>query len=273
MKRKLVFTMFFVGIAVLCFPLFNALTAQEQGQVKDSLPIEGGVNQSVWASDLQVSVKGVKGKQLKVYNAPKLITLEDFDEYVTKRKAKLTDLATSDSNREIEVAISPSQRISLDDFGAMAQSHGLQFEELSLDVYVADKWARMVWFDKTTSLVDISQGSQRIAERIIEIESSAPSPPGSVPTAIRTSGQTEIAVRFVRGRLRAQEAIQMQDNPRILLVDPISDIQDAFTDQAQEVRVSQMPHLYVQREGKFGTNYRRENTVEGSSPIKDRSNQ
>jgi hypothetical protein len=115
-----------------------------------------------------------------------------------------------------------------------------------------------------------------LIRRIIEIESSAPSSP---KTANLTDSpelprdQVKVAVRFARGRLKAASALKLQEDQAILLVDPVTDIAENFKGQAPEVKVVQMPHLYVEKAGKFGGFYAPENMTKRNQKAKDKDRQ
>jgi len=240
-----------------------------------TLASKGNFNQVPHINGLQLTVQGVQGRYLKVENVPRLKTKEDFDSYITQRREKLNQLASESPERQIEVAISPSHLISLEDFGSKASSHGLTIEELSLDIFINGKWDRMVWFDKTTALLDISEDAKSLAERVIEIESSRPQRPQKHLLAANEQTQSgvdfsnrkaqegvplseanaQVAIRFVRGTVAAVSAVKFQEDESILLVDPITDIQESLRERAREIKVTRMPHLYVEREIRFGALY------------------
>ena len=210
--------------------------------------------------DIPLQVTQVRPNYVKVYNSFKVGTPEDLNSYLEKRKPQLSELAKATPNREIEVVISPSRKLSLEEFGRKSIAQGLLLDELSLDVFINDAWDHTVWFDKNTSVVDISQDASVLTTRIVEIESSNSMPPSSsLPPDGRMSPQPpkmDLAVRYARGRIKAVEAANLQTDPAILLVDPTTDLADEFKAKGQEVRVYQMPQLYVEKELRWGEIYR-----------------
>ena len=48
--------------------------------------------------------------------------------------------------------------------------------------------------------------------------------------------------------MQAEDAAHLNEDPRIMLVDPISDILHAYEGQAFEVKVVDIPHLLIGKE-------------------------
>lgn len=222
-----------------------------------------GSTTSSTVHDIPIQVTQVRPNYVRVYNSFKVRTPEDLSSYLDKRKPQLSELARATPNREIEVVISPSRKLSLEEFGRKSIDRGLLLDEINLDVFVNDAWNHTVWFDKNTSVVDISQDASVLTKRIIEIESSKSMPPSSsLPSDQRVSTEPpmDLAVRYARGRIKAVEAANLQKDPAILLVDPTTDLADEFKAKGQEVRVYQMPQLYVEKELRWGKTYRNKTT-------------
>jgi hypothetical protein len=207
---------------------------------------------------IPVSLTEVTANQIKVANSFKIKTPDDLNSYINKRKPQLSNFANTTPTRQIEVVVSPSRRLSLEEFGRKAAYHGMQLDELSLDVFVNDAWDHTVWFDHRTSLVDISEDASLLAKQIIQLESSRSFPPslsGSSEPATAPSAKVDLAIRYARGRIEALAGTKLQDDPAILLVDPTTDLADEFASQGREVKVHQMPQLYVEKELRWGNTY------------------
>jgi hypothetical protein len=276
MKRTLMLVGLLLGTAVLGLPLIKP--AKESTPSSPSF-VNKKVDRIATLGNLSVRLKGIKEQYLKVYNSPKLNSQEEMDSYISERQSKLAEMAESNPERQIEVAVSPARKLSLVDFGDICKRNDLAIEELSLDIFVDGKWERMVWFDKTTALLDITQDAQTLTRRILEIESSRPAAPMDSASDKPTSDpapplpvqQATVSLRFARGLIKTASALRLQQDKVLLLVDPVTDLQDAFKDEAKEVRVKQMPHLYVDRELKFGRLYAAENQYKYDRPSKARN--
>jgi hypothetical protein len=272
MKKYLILVGILCGTA-LVVPSLRSAKSQDR---VNKAPRGKQAHERVFVGDLPVSVKGVKPHSLRIYNSPQFTAEEDIQIYAGRRRIQLANLAAATPNNEIEVAVSPSRKLLLEDFERMAREQGLAFDELSLDLFVGDKWDRMVWFDRTTSLIDISRDAGALIRRIVEIESSAPAATKSgspVESSELPLDRVRVAVRFARGRLKAASALKLQEDPAILLVDPITDISENFRGQANEIKIVQMPHLYVEKEGKFGTLYTPENVTKRNLKTKGNERQ
>lgn len=245
-----------LGFLALAAPLLRS--AKTQGAGEKSVRSERSVERT-YVGDTPVTVKRHGNEAIRVYNDPKFTSLEEIDAYVNKRKEQLRYVASAQEDQDIEVALSPSRKLAAEDFLSIANKHGLSVAELSLDVFVDGKWDRMVWFDKSASLVDLTKDSKTIMKRIIELESSTPGINKIDEGDELPVERTTMAVRYARGKIKGAAALKLQNNPAILLVDPVTDISDSFKGQANEITVAQMPHLYVDKVGKFGDFYATKN--------------
>ncbi len=225
--------------------------------------LKRSVNTSSSVNGIPVEITVVGPKYLKVYNSFKLSNPSDISSYISKRQPQLNELAKVTSQRQIEVVVSPSRKLSLVEFGRKSEKHEMILDELSLDIFINDKWDHTVWFDNRTSVVDISQEASVLTKRIIEVESSRATPPLPVGSSVESTSphaKMDVTVRYARGRMEAQAAVNLQADSDILLVDPTTDLADAFKDKTREVRVYQMPQLYVEQELRFGEAYRVKST-------------
>jgi hypothetical protein len=228
--------------------------ARTQDRV-DNQKSSGRLIEGTYVGDIPVRVKRYNQEALRVYNDPKFNSLEEIDSYVNKRKEQLQYLVGAHGDQEIEVTLSPARKLNLEEFLTLATKHGLAVSELSLDIFVDGKWDRMVWFDKTAPLVDLSKDSKTIIEKILETESATPGINKEEGAEELPAERTTVAVRYGRGKMNGPSALKLQKNAAILLVDPVTDIAESFKGQANEIVVAQMPQLYVYKAGKFGDFY------------------
>lgn len=215
--------------------------------------------ESAYVGDVQVKVKRYNQNLLRVYNDPGFTSVEEIDLYVAKRKEQLRYLVGAHGDQEIEVALSPSRKLSAEEFLALAAKHGFTVNELSLDIFVDGKWDRMVSLDKTAGLIDLSKDSKTIISKVIEIESASPGINKEEGEEELPAARTTLAVRYGRGKINGPSALRLQKHASILLVDPVTDIAESFKGQADEVVVARMPHLYIYKFGKFGDFYNTKN--------------
>uniref|UniRef100_A0A7C3AQ28 Uncharacterized protein n=1 Tax=Thermorudis sp. TaxID=1969470 RepID=A0A7C3AQ28_9BACT len=60
--------------------------------------------------------------------------------------------------------------------------------------------------------------------------------------------QLTVRVAWVRGTMQVEDAALFDEDLRVMLVDPISDILRVYEGQAFEVKVVDMPHLLIEKE-------------------------
>jgi hypothetical protein len=205
-------------------------------------------------NSVPLSVKSFNGKAKA--NLRKTFNSEDeIDRYVSDRKAKLEDMALDDPKREIEVVISSENTLSLGAMKEKATEAGLVISEMGLDFYVNGEWSRMAQFDASSSVIDPAWSAEEIAEKFHQIEGSTQA--GNTKRSRQEAAFTSIGMRFARGRISADRARDMQADPEIMLVDPLTDIEDQLRSEYGEVKIGDVVQLFVLREMQFGQRYRR----------------
>jgi len=251
MKKTLLISA--IAIAILASLLFGRSTGRavkSQGNGMKAHTVATGVD----FEGTPVIVKTNSGNT-KAYVSQKFASLADIDNYVTKRKRALARLVQEDPERQIEVVISPSEKVPLREITTKANN--LKLNELGLDLFADGKWNRMVQFDETSHLVDISGDISAIEQRITELETSAA--PVKNEQRNESDGRAnqafEFGVRFARGFMPARSAAALQRDERILLVDPVTDMADELQRRFGEVRIVDVPQLFVIREMKLGRGY------------------
>jgi len=237
-------------IASLIFAVASNHVVKSQSNERNPHAVSTGID----FNGTPVIVK-LKNGHAKAYVNQKFSDLVDIENYVAKRKQALAKLVEANPAREIEVVISPAQQLSLRNLKHSAGA--LRLKEIGLDLFVDDKWNRMVQFDETSHLIDISQDTDAIEQRVAELESmSTPSKPNNVTS--ETSALDEnfrFGLRFARGVMSARAAATLQESGQILLVDPVTDVTDELERRFGNVTVVDVPQLFVIRETKFGQAY------------------
>lgn len=218
------------------------------GSSFDQLVRSGRSNSRVVNGAL-VSAKGIRPFYLKIYNEAQLTDPQLLGNYIEERKLALEALVEVNSDRILEVAISPSEPVRLDQFWQMKEKYGLEVDELSLDLTINGKWDSMIWVAKENGManpVNLSGSIGQVRQQLWGLLASVPLPPSEDgQRRAEKLKMAELTLRFARGRVRGQEASLLQGEESILLVDPITDLRDSFSNEAVEVEVVAMPHLYV----------------------------
>lgn len=178
-------------------------------------------------------------KLTKLYNRPKLRNAQEVSAYIDSRKRVLETLAIADPVKTIDVAISPSEHLNLEDFWKLKSQHHIHINDMSFDVFTDGKWSSMVWVG-TDSRLDFDSDAAKVIQQLGDL---APEPVTQMRAFDRNASFFE--VRYVRASMAARDAWELQTNPSIRLVDTTEDIREAFSEGSRVVRVIDMPHIYV----------------------------
>lgn len=222
------------------------------------------VERTVDVNGREVAVKAF-GAVAKANIGRKFRTEQEIKEYVQSRKKVLEGLALDDPGREIEVVISPNFEFSIEELKLRERIHGLRTTDLALDLYSGGKWDHMVQFDSTSKVIDINLNAADLIARLHEVE--------NVPRPVRNDRRSDpneaygkpsfdsIGVRFARGRLKAIDAKNLQEDGAVMLVDPLTDVQDKLSSDYSSVEITDVPQPFVAREIISGFRYAPGNTV------------
>lgn len=185
-----------------------------------------------------------KAQLVKLYNRPVMRSIQDIEQYVQNRKRVLEFIALKTPERLVDVAISPSAVVGLERFWTLKQKHGVEVDNISLDVFTDGKWTSMVWIGKDSN-VDFNA---EVSQFIQQLKSLAPKPTPEMRAAgmnLFDPEKSMFALRYVRAKMIAKDALALQAESVIRLVDPTDDLMEAFVGKAPEVKVIDMPHVYV----------------------------
>ncbi|MEW6171601.1 MAG: hypothetical protein AB1510_00825 [Bacillota bacterium] len=220
---------------------------KQQGKTFETMD-EIRVNKSVYMAGSQVSVRGLVPFYLKIYHSPRIKDFASLNEYVTSRKQALKEMATRSPNRIIEVSISPSEPITTTQLWEIRDKHGLDVDEVYLDVLIDGKWTGTLGTNdgdaKETLGIDFCENPKVIEQKLRGLLCSIPPPPKANRTKLNPNSIT-FMVQHVKAKTVATRALSLQEEPAILLVDPANDLKDPFINEALDIRVIGMPHLYI----------------------------
>jgi hypothetical protein len=214
-------------------------------------------NRTTSVGGTQVYLKGITPFYLKIYNNPNIRDLDTLDKYVENRKRALKKLATQSPDRIISVDISPAEEISLIDFSLLCDRNDLDIDVLYLDLLVDGNWTATICASdediegKKSRVFDFSKSGADIENQLKKVYYSTPPPPGG-GTARPDPTSVTYKIQHARGKIASTQAFSLQEEPSILLVDPATDLKDAFSNKAADIYVVDMPHLYVIRRNILG---------------------
>ncbi len=214
-------------------------------------------NNSTEVGDTRVFVKGLTPFYLKIYNNPHIRNLNSLNGYVASRKQVLEKLAAQNSNRTMEVDISPSEKITITQLWEMRNRYGIDIDDIYLDVLIDEKWAATLALsyeedDGGKARIDFSKSRKEIEQQLREFVCSIPPSPMQNSSNKPDPQSISFGIQHVRGKIVAKNALYLQREASILLVDPTTDLRDAFANQAAEIYVVDMPHLYIMKRSLLG---------------------
>lgn len=212
-------------------------------------PQEANIAEAGMVGQTKVRVKGRAPFGVKLYNEPEFKSTSDIAAYANTRKAALKRLAQEQPDREIEVSISPSEYVDFATMWKLKEGHGLTVEgvtvsffrkgsgEYDATMYIGEQDSRK----KSSSDLNQSAGDVEAQVRALI----PPTRPGG--TRVTPSEEVEAKVTWVRGKMRADKAVQLDADPAVLLVDPITDLVDPHKGRAMEVQMVDVPHLLTKK--------------------------
>ncbi len=196
----------------------------------------------------RIRLRGREPFALKLYTEPQLTTLTAIERYVSAREQTLRELVDEEPSRRIEVSISPSDYLPIETLWRLKVEHGLDIDAMLVAFYVAERRHSFMWVSDPReagepAAIDFEQPVDMVRARLLDlIPDRALAEEGISPE------QLAVRVAWVQGTVRATEAVRLHEDPLIMLVDPISDILDAYQGRALEVEVVGMPQLLIERE-------------------------
>lgn len=200
-----------------------------------TLPAEATSGQA--QGHLQLGVRNSAPWGITISNRTPIDTPEALAQYREARHAALTALAATDAARDIVVVASPARSISIPEF-VTALSCPCTAEQLIVDVYDGDGgWLMSSGRDLTGQ--GIPADPSAIEAAVLEQASfSADQFPGVDPAALFAR------VRSVRLTLSAEKALAISGHPDLLVMDPLTDIADAYAHQAALVTIHNPPDAW-----------------------------
>lgn len=186
-KNKITIIVLLPTLILMVALIANARTAQQSKLIYEEHSING--------THVIAKIRGTA--LIKLYNMPNLDTLDETEEYTKNRKKILSSLATTSPEKQIEVTISPSRILTLDNFWSLVEKHQIAVEELSLDVITDGKWSSMVWIGN--DVVNFS-GLQETREKLIDIAPKSTEEMGARGEALFDSARSQFSIRYVRAK-------------------------------------------------------------------------
>jgi len=208
----------------------------------------GGVNERRVAQvdtveDIKVSVEGLEPFYLKLYNQQNFRSRDEIDRYVKTRAETLSRLASDNPHRELVVSVSLQDYTVVNDVWSMSRGHNFDIDQMTLHLFLNGERHSVMFVGDPEEPDDapIVDFNASVAEFEEQLRSLLPAP--VLEEKNINLADVTFKVAWMRGTLPAKDALQLAEHQSVMLVDPISDILDVYTERAVDVRVVQVPHL------------------------------
>ncbi len=156
-------------------------------------------------------------------------SLKDVEEYIDARKRVLQSLARE--ARDIEVWVS-FRELRVEDVVYMLREYGFK-EVTEIQVRGVDRRGNYLF---TAGLDLTGKGAINLDTFTKELEEFLRRVPSAPP-------HQQLLVNYVRGKMPADKSLGLQEDARVILVDPITDIERRFAGRALFVFIESMPQV------------------------------
>lgn len=225
----------------------NEVNAMQQVQGQSGPPQEREVGARDIVNGISVAVEGREPFYLEIDNLPQLTSLGAIDKYIANRKPSLAQLSKRNLSRKIEVSISPQQHMPVTQVWELRDSYKLDIDQMLVDLFIDGKWHSVMFVGDPNDpdevpYVDFTAPADKFEAQVKQLI------PAQTPDkTVLDSPKLELKISWLRANIQAADALDVSSNPAIMLVDPITDILDAYQGRAVEVTVQNVPHLLVEK--------------------------
>lgn len=206
-------------------------------------PQERQVGSADEASGIRVWVRGHEPFYLKIYNRQEFADLGELQAYVENRRAALTHLANEDLDRQVEVSISLEEYTDVSQVWQLKTAYGLDIDQMTVHLFLnGERHSVMLVGDPKDPgeqpIIDFTESAEAVKTQLRQLAS-----PVSVSEGDPNPYEFEFKVAWMRGKIRAADALELDSERLVMLVDPVSDLSDAYNGRAVDVEIVDVPHL------------------------------
>lgn len=224
---------------------------KRQGRLMPPQEKEIGATDTV--NGIRIGVKGHEPFYLKIYNSQEFADLGELEAYIANRRATLARLASENADRQIEVSISPKEPTDLQQVWQLKDAYRLDIDEMIVSFFLHGKQHSVMLVGDPKDpgeqpMIDFTAQAEVVDARLRQL----------VPYQVFSEGvpgPDQLKIVWIRGKMRAADAMALDSTPSIMLVDPITDLLDAYYGRAVDIRVVTMPHLQAKRSHLEGITY------------------
>lgn len=202
---------------------------------------------------IPVWVRGREPFYLKIYNRQEFTDLSELEVYGENRRITLAQLVSENADRQFEVSVSFEEYTDVSQVWQLKDAYGLDIDQMTANLFLHGEWHSVMFVGDPKDpgeqpIIDFTESAEIVEAQLRQL----------VPSeafAERTPGPSELEfkVSWIRGKMRAADAMKLDSTPSIMLVDPISDLLDAYVGRAVDIEVVDVPHLLAIKSRLEGT--------------------
>ena len=218
-----------------------------QSRGESNPPQETKVYAGETVSGAELLLKGTEPYFIKIYNNTRIDSSEELVRYISSRRAALEELSSKNPDRLIEVSVSFQDYIDLDRIWEIRDEFGLDIDQLTVHFFSSAGWIAVMGVGDPKDpgekpVMDFSASALAAKERLKELL-----PPTKQIKKLEPK-DLKPKIPWLRGKIRAKDAMSLDSQGWVILVDPISDLRDAYANRTLDLEVVSMPNLLKARD-------------------------
>ncbi len=192
---------------------------------------------------IPIWVRGIEPFFLKIYNNQDLDTLNELQMYIKTRQFALSQLVNRNPNRQIEISISLNEYTSVPQVWRLIDTYGVDVDQMTVHCFLRGKWHSVMFVGDPRDpgeqpIIDFDGPAEAVERQLRQLI-----PSEAFVSNFDNPHDLEFKISWMRGKMRAANAIRLNSEPLVMLVDPISDLLDAYSGYAIDIEVVDVPHL------------------------------
>jgi hypothetical protein len=202
---------------------------------------------------ISVWVRGQDPFFLKIYNRQEFTDLSELETYLENRRATGAQLVSENADRQIEVSVSFEEYTDVSQVWQLKDAYGLDIDQMTANLFLHGEWHSVMFVGDPKDpgeqpIIDFTEPAEIVEAQLRQLV-----PPEPFAERIPGPSELEFKVGWLRGKMRAADAMKLDSTPSIMLVDPISDLLDAYVGRAVDIEVVDVPHLLAIKSRLEGT--------------------
>lgn len=218
-----------------------------QSRGESNPPQENKIYAGDTVSGAELLLKGTEPYFIKIYNSTRIDSSEKLVRYISSRRAALEELSNKNPDRLIEVSVSFQGYIDLDRIWKIRDEFGLDIDQLTVHFFSSKGWIAVMGVGDPKApgekpVLDFSASASAAKERLKELLPPTKQIKKFEPKDLKSK------IPWLRGKIRAKDAMSLDSQEWVILVDPITDLSDAYANRTLDLEVVSMPNLLKARD-------------------------